>query len=360
MGASLALSLVRLPVLAISSDSASIIILSVVTIVVAAILSAWAHRADCSHGLTIGLYVVFGGASVISLLIGLALLLVRRANGVSGSEAAGILFLVLGLGIGLPLLRPVRVAIAGVTPMNPDSRPDMIGLSLLIAFAALVLYSSYQTPTTPNQATVSSVSAWEVVVQEGTFAVVAFLAVGTLLTRDATSSLRRLGLFRPTARQIAIAIGAVIVVFVISVVASLLTKALQPNLNSEINQNVKTMTEDLTSGWGALLLGVSAGVGEELLFRGALQPRYGIVITSLIFSIAHVQYGFSIVVLGVFLMGIVLGLVRKYLNTTASMTTHVIYDVVAVSPAIGGLIAVILGTVSVLALRFPSIGRDKT
>ena len=41
-------------------------------------------------------------------------------------------------------------------------------------------------------------------------------------------------------------------------------------------------------GWrGAFLLGLSSGVAEELLFRGALQPLLGPVVATILFALAH-------------------------------------------------------------------------
>jgi len=39
-----------------------------------------------------------------------------------------------------------------------------------------------------------------------------------------------------------------------------------------------------------LLLGLSAGIGEEITLRGALQPKLGLALTSLLFAALHVQY----------------------------------------------------------------------
>jgi membrane protease YdiL (CAAX protease family) len=39
--------------------------------------------------------------------------------------------------------------------------------------------------------------------------------------------------------------------------------------------------------WHAVYISICAGVGEELLFRGALQPMWGICITSLVFVALH-------------------------------------------------------------------------
>jgi membrane protease YdiL (CAAX protease family) len=79
------------------------------------------------------------------------------------------------------------------------------------------------------------------------------------------------------------------------------------------------------------VLGASAGIGEEAIFRGALQPRYGIIIPSLLFTMLHgPQYGFNVALLGLLAVSVILGLLRKHLNTTAAMITHALFNGVQV------------------------------
>lgn len=76
-----------------------------------------------------------------------------------------------------------------------------------------------------------------------------------------------------------------------------------------------------------------AGVGEELLFRGAIQPLLGNVTTSIIFvgihgyfkfkSVGHILFGLTL--LGLSLM---LGLLYEYIGLVAAMTAHAVYDMV--------------------------------
>jgi CAAX protease family protein len=63
--------------------------------------------------------------------------------------------------------------------------------------------------------------------------------------------------------------------------------------------------------------------------RGALQPRLGLVLTSLLFASLHVQYSWYGMVV-IFLLGMVLGTIRRRTSTTAAMAVHVLYDIVAV------------------------------
>jgi membrane protease YdiL (CAAX protease family) len=78
-----------------------------------------------------------------------------------------------------------------------------------------------------------------------------------------------------------------------------------------------------------LLLGLSAGIGEEITLRGALQPRLGLFWTSLLFAVLHVQYSwFGIAV--IFAIGVILGVIRNRTNTTVAMAIHTLYDIIAV------------------------------
>jgi membrane protease YdiL (CAAX protease family) len=77
-----------------------------------------------------------------------------------------------------------------------------------------------------------------------------------------------------------------------------------------------------------IALAMTAGIGEEITMRGALQPKLGLVRTSLFFAALHVQYSWYGMTL-IFLLGIVLGLIRKRSNTAVAMTVHAIYDLVA-------------------------------
>ena len=80
----------------------------------------------------------------------------------------------------------------------------------------------------------------------------------------------------------------------------------------------------------APLIGLSAGIGEELLFRGAIQPRYGIFLTSVLFALLHSQYGFSFITLGTFLLGCIFGVIAKRYGTTHAIIAHTSYNTLAV------------------------------
>jgi len=78
--------------------------------------------------------------------------------------------------------------------------------------------------------------------------------------------------------------------------------------------------------WEWFLLAAAAGLGEELLFRGALQPIFGILPTSLIFAVSHVQYGLTPATVAIFLLAVILGIIRKRSNTTVAILVHAGYN----------------------------------
>lgn len=83
----------------------------------------------------------------------------------------------------------------------------------------------------------------------------------------------------------------------------------------------------------AVLVGLSAGVGEELFFRGLLQPLIGLALASLVFGLAHVA-GRDMAGFGVWatLMGAALGgLAVVTGGLLAPIIAHGVYDALALT-----------------------------
>src|SRR3954452_16522292 len=77
---------------------------------------------------------------------------------------------------------------------------------------------------------------------------------------------------------------------------------------------------------GALAAALSAGLGEELVWRGVIQTRYGLPLAALGFAAIHgFQYGPDGLIV-VFLSGLVLGVLRWRTNTTVAAVAHGGYD----------------------------------
>lgn len=76
-----------------------------------------------------------------------------------------------------------------------------------------------------------------------------------------------------------------------------------------------------------LLLALSAGVVEEGFFRGLLQPRVGIALSTGMFVLAHTAYGQPFLLVGVGILSLIYAfLVRWRRSIWAAMTAHALFD----------------------------------
>jgi len=74
-------------------------------------------------------------------------------------------------------------------------------------------------------------------------------------------------------------------------------------------------------------LSLSAGVVEETFFRGFLQPRVGVLLSSVLFVLAHLSYEQPFLLLGVGLLSLLFAfLVRWRQSIWAAMTAHAVFD----------------------------------
>ena len=90
---------------------------------------------------------------------------------------------------------------------------------------------------------------------------------------------------------------------------------------------------DLNLGWPEILfLSACAGIGEEILFRGAIQPMWGIWITAVVFIALHGYLNpknWRLSVYGVFMCPVIAGMGYLYeeLGIWAAISSHAIFDV---------------------------------
>lgn len=87
------------------------------------------------------------------------------------------------------------------------------------------------------------------------------------------------------------------------------------------------------SGWNPLWFAFAAGIGEELLFRGALQPLLGLWAATALFVAAHARaYRFRVdrtalaQIATLLAVGLLFGVVARYVGLYAAIVTHVATD----------------------------------
>jgi len=302
-------------------ELASLVVIFGLAALVTMGLAFWAHRARGDRSALVGLYLLLGAPALLLGLAGLALSVNGRGDGP--------VLLIVGIGLGLPLLRPVRVAFARVTPIDPASPADMIGLAFVVAATGALIYAGVQSPGPPDDVTAAGIA--DLVIQGLGELAIAYAAVGWWFARNLGQATARLGIRWPDWRTWLAAVGFLFAVFAAVVVLNLVTVVVQPDVLDELDPITEDLTEDVQHPAGAVVLGLSAGAGEESIFRGALQPRFGIPLTSLLFGLIHApQYGFSLVIGSLIVTGFLLGVERKYFGTTAAIITHAAYNTIGV------------------------------
>ncbi len=271
-------------------------------------------------------YVVIGSFGTLAVLIGLTGILSLAVPEVLGKRSGSLLLVVAAVTL-LPMFKRVRLLLGRITPMDPNSTVDIAGI--IVAFWILVIAgTALFTIDLSAIADQVKITVADSLVNVLAYPALAFSLVGIWITRTPREAVKRLGLERLTWRQIGISLGLVVPLLIFAVGLDAVGRQLQPERYAQLEAILKTMSSGVTNPAIALLIGFCAGIGEELLLRGAVQPRLGIGLTALLFAVLHTQYGFSFAIVGILVVGVILGYQRKYMNTTACIITHGAYNTV--------------------------------
>jgi membrane protease YdiL (CAAX protease family) len=318
-------------------------------------------------------YVWIGVLAAGSVLLGLSVLAILALSSAQhqalNAQVPPAVFV--GAAVVLTLMVPaamvavftpsLRLWLARRIPFEPGNPVHVVALALLaISFVTALLQQVLLTgiPAFAKEVFGSAnYTSLDIVVGELPFVVIGFLGVGLFVHRDFGQSLRRLGLVRPTWGQLALGLAAAGALYLASDGLERLGAWLTPGLSQQLAQNTRSLFGHLTDPVSALIVGLSAGIGEEILFRGALQQRLGIVSTAILFGVVHLNYGVSLTLLSVVLVAVALAVLRRYANTTTTIVTHATLDVIALG--VSGWLAypltiamtVVLGGIALLALR---------
>ncbi|MBS2004590.1 MAG: CPBP family intramembrane metalloprotease [Cyanobacteria bacterium SZAS LIN-5] len=154
-----------------------------------------------------------------------------------------------------------------------------------------------------------------------------FCGCGIFVTRSFKEVLNRLALVRPTPQQIMIGLGLVFMSFMYDFLWAFYTHGQHLGLDSKLagyNGGTFTASGGFT---GALILALAtaifAGVGEETLIRGALQPVLGLVPAAILHGVLHAQFQHApIFIIQVAGWSILMGIVKRYTNTSTTIIGH--------------------------------------
>jgi len=240
--------------------------------------------------------------------------------------------------------RPVRERLARVLPIDPDNPVHAYALVLAVVFFGSQLSIIAFTDTLAVDQAAPPVAIADIVASEVPFLVLALAGVGLYIRRNFAGAALRLGVTRPTWRQVAIALAAAGAFFAFIQGVDHLSHVFTPQVASQVkNTTVHMYAGILGDPLGVAALALLPGICEEILFRGALQPRIGLIATAALFTSIHTQYGLSFDTLSILVVAVGLGLIRKYANTTTSGICHVTYNLLAAIGIAGGLLGVAAG-----------------
>lgn len=212
---------------------------------------------------------------------------------------------------------------------NPLSIPHMVGLFCFITtfgyFTQVVNPGTLDFPSLPFALPVSIAVLFS---YNGLgLVIVSLCGVGIFITRDWKSAFKRLGWEKPSMAQVGIGLGLVGFSFAYDLVWSLYTHGLDQDLATKLSAyNSGTFLSSDNFGIAvmmALATAIFAGVGEETLIRGALQPVVGILPAALLHGVLHAQFAHApIFIIQVALWSVAMGLVRRCTNTTTTIIGH--------------------------------------
>jgi CAAX protease family protein len=225
--------------------------------------------------------------------------------------------------------KPVRERVSRLVPIDPDSPVHAYAVVLaVILFGSQVSTIVFVDVLTVGQQ-LPSMNVLDLAASETPFLIMAVAGVGLYVRRLPAGALERLGVARPAWWHIAIALAAAGAFFAFIQGADYLSHQWTPQVASQVDKTTQHVFAGLNNPIGIAGLALLPGICEEILFRGALQPRIGLVATALLFTSVHTQYGLSFDALSVLIVAVGLGLIRKYTNTTTSCVCHVSYNLLA-------------------------------
>lgn len=290
-----------------------------------------------------------------AFFVGLALLLVPPdalaemavGEGLADPRAAGLVLLLAAVWGLLATLPEARRLLARWAPLDPEAPVHTLALMLSGYLAANGLLPLSQGGLEGLLETSEAASALAVVAGEFLLLALALTGAGLLTRRNLWKTLDRLGVEKPTLRQVLLALRWLPVLLFLMILANYLLVQANPVQAEVMDELSQLLLGNMTTVWDWLILAIAAGIGEEVLFRGALQPVLGIWLTSLLFAVIHTQYGLSLATLLIFVVGFILGLIRRRYNTTVAIILHAAYNFVL------GVAALLAPTLEEAAAWFP-------
>lgn len=293
-----------------------------------------ARRAQTTPDLWDGLFLLLGGAN-LSLVYFYGIVPtfgLSESSRVSPDRGAIATLVAIGFAsvAFLLMLRRVRLPLKRIfTPaFDPNSLPQMTALIFCVyMLAETVLSYILQGGLSGIADNFKGVTVETIGQNASLFVIVAVVGAGFPIQRSWPGVLARLGLRWPTVEELAaafvLAIGLVFCALMAGILWELTTSTEVIEQQTQVSRLIAGSVETLSF---AFIVAMGAAVGEEIAFRGGLQPIFGLWPTAIFFALTHIQYTLTPASILIVIVGLGLGWIRRRYNTTASIMTHFFYN----------------------------------
>ena len=280
--------------------------------------------------------LALAGLNLLMVLFGLLSLAFSAAPMPGLPEESATAFASLFRAVGLtgllafvPMLPPVRRLLARWLRFDPNS---VVTTAALVYAVYLVGTGVGQQPLLSDATVLESLGGTSIGIgalwaQSIGLMLIAVSGVGIFTRRNLRETADRLGLKVPTWRQLGFGVLVTAGLLALQIAFSQAWLALDPEGLQQIEDAGTLLLGDLTGSLlGAFTIGAAAALGEEMVFRGAMLPPFRLLLTSVLFTIIHSQYGLSPATLLILVIGVVLGVVRYRTNLTIAILVHFLYN----------------------------------
>lgn len=209
------------------------------------------------------------------------------------------------------------------------------GLSALAMALALSSFGSFGgAGPAEGELDLSAVASWQLFALHLVMVAAAAGWYATGYAGTGTSAGAQLGLrarrpIRELGLGVAFGIGAWLVVLVAAWMAALALAAMGAD---ELLPKSPPQAVAWLAGQSLLLrtgLAFSAGIVEEVFFRGLLQPRVGLLASTALFALAHLAYGQLFMLVGITVLSLLYGLLVRWRQSLwAAIAAHTVFDLV--------------------------------
>ena len=212
----------------------------------------------------------------------------------------------------------------------PTSIPHMVALYIFITIVAYLASSTDPTGLNlPGMPLAIPLPLGQLFSYNGLgLVILSFCGIGIFVSRSPKEAMSRLGWSKPSWTQVGIGIALIFLSFLYDALWAVYTHHLWgQDLASKLS-SYNAGTFAVAGGFApsvvlALATALCAGIGEETLIRGALQPVFGILPAAILHGMLHGQFAHApIFIIQVAVWSMCMGIVRRYTNTTTTIIGH--------------------------------------